>query len=58
MCGFVGIVTTARDLGSAAVLAVGASYAEQPETALEVLRNFLAAAEPLDPLLDAAAQQP
>ncbi len=45
-------------LGSAAVLAVGASYAEQPETALEVLRNFLAAAEPLDPLLDAAARRP
>ncbi len=45
-------------LGSAAVLAVGASYAEQPETALEVLGNFLAAAEPLDPLLDAAARRP
>ena len=45
-------------LGSAAVLAVGASYAERPETALEVLRSFLAAAEPLDPLLDAAAQRP
>ena len=45
-------------LRSAAVLAVSASYAERPESALEVLRSFLAAAEPLDPLLDAAAQRP
>ncbi len=45
-------------LRSAAVLAVGASYAERPESALEVLRSFLAAAEPLDPLLVAAAQRP
>jgi EpsI family protein len=43
---------------SAAVLAVGVSNAEQPEAALEVLRNFLAVSEPLGSLLDAVARQP
>ncbi len=43
--------------GSAAILAVSKSYAEQPKPALEVLRSFLATAEPLDPLLDTAAQR-
>ena len=43
---------------SAAVIAVSVSKVERPEVAVETLRSLLAAAEPLDPFLDAMAQRP
>lgn len=43
-------------LRSAAVLAVSESGAERPESGVKVLRNFLAAVEPLDALLDVRAE--